>query len=216
MRSTSGLSRSHLREYGQPYFKSSTYRMSAKSLSRALRKRKVAERGQSTTKTIAQLGVLTAMALTIFVVEMQIPPLVPIPGIKLGLANIITMYAIYYYRPREVMGIVFTRIFLGAIFGGNLSALMYSFAGSTLCLLGMLPLHKVLPKKFIWLNSMIGAVLHNVGQFCVALLVMGEAIIAYLPFLMVSGFITGIFTGLCAQILVFKLNKNKIEKELRR
>ena len=122
MRTTSGLSRSHLREYGQPYFKSSTYRMSAKSLNRALRKRKVAERGQSTTKTIAQLGVLTAMALTIFVVEMQIPPLVPIPGIKLGLANIITMYAIYYYRPREVMGIVFTRIFLGGLCSQDVSA----------------------------------------------------------------------------------------------
>ena len=114
------------------------------------------------------------------------------------------------------MGIVFTRIFLGAIFGGNVSALMYSFAGSTLCLLGMLPLRKVLPKKFIWLNSMIGAVLHNAGQFCVALMIMGKAIVAYLPFLMVSGFITGFFTGMCAQILVFKLNRNKIEKEIKR
>lgn len=171
---------------------------------------------RSTTKTLAQLGVLTAVALTIFVVELQVPPLVPIPGIKLGLANIITMYAIYYYRPREVMGIVFAKNFLGAIFGGNVSALMYSFAGSTLCLLGMLPLHKVLPKKFIWLNSMIGATLHNTGQFCVALFIMGNAIVTYLPILMLSGFITGLFTGMCAQILVFKLNKNKIEKEIRR
>ncbi len=216
MRVASGVSRSYLREDGNVKFKRSANRLSAKSFSRAIRKRRVVENRQSTTKTIAQLGVLTAVALTIFVVELQIPPLIPIPGIKLGLANIITMYAIYYYRPKEVMAIVFTRIFLGSIFGGNLSALMYSFSGSTLCLLGMLPLRRVLPKKFIWLNSMMGAVLHNIGQFCVALAVMGTAIIAYLPFLMFSGFITGIFTGLCAQILVFKLNRKKIEKEIRR
>lgn len=216
MRTKSRLSRPYLREYGETCVESTADSVSAKSLNRAFCEREVAKNRRSTTKTLVQLSVLTAVALTIFVVELQFPPLVPIPGIKLGLANIITMYAIYYYRPREVMGIVFARIVLGAIFSGNMLALMYSLAGSTLCLLGMLPLHKVLPKKFIWLNSMIGAALHNIGQFCVAFFIMGNAIVAYLPILLLSGFITGLFTGMCAQILVFKLNKNKIEKGIRR
>ena len=70
--------------------------------------------------------------------ELQIPALVPIPGVKLGLANIVTVYAVYKLRAREVMMIVFARIFLSALFGGNLTALLYSLAGSVFCLTGML------------------------------------------------------------------------------
>lgn len=208
MRVASGLSRSYLREDGNANFKRSANRLFAKSFGCSLYRRKVNKTDEiSSAKKIAQLACLTAMALTIFVLEMQIPPLVPIPGIKLGLANIITIFAMYRYKARDVMAVVFVRIFLGSIFGGGMMAFIYSFAGSTLCLIGMIPLHKILPMKFIWLCSVIGAVLHNIGQFCVALAVMGTAIIAYLPFLIVSGMITGTFTGLCAQILVHKFKK---------
>ena len=68
---------------------------------------------------------LTGIALIIFVIELQIPNPFPIPGIKLGLANIMTVYAVYRYRAAEVMMIVFCRIFLAAVFSGNMMALVY-------------------------------------------------------------------------------------------
>ncbi len=74
-------------------------------------------------KRLARLGVLTAVALIIFIVELQIPNPFPIPGIKLGLANIITVYAVYRFRPVEVCMLVGVRIFLGAVFSGNMMAL---------------------------------------------------------------------------------------------
>ena len=102
------------------------------------------------TGRLAELAMLTAAALIIFVVELQIPNPFPVPGVKLGLANIITVYAVYHYRPREVMLLVFVRIFLGALFSGVMSTLIYSFAGSVFCLAGMLVLKRVIEEKYIW------------------------------------------------------------------
>ncbi len=90
------------------------------------------------TKKLTELSLLTAVALIIFVVELQIPNPIPIPGAKLGLANIISVYAVYQYRAREVFLIVVVRILLGAFFSGNMMALLYSLAGGLLCLMGML------------------------------------------------------------------------------
>lgn len=155
------------------------------------------------TKKLIEIALLTAIALAIFLVELRLPTPIPIPGIKLGLANIITVYAVYEYRAREVVLLVLARICLGAIFGGNLMALLYSLAGGMLCLTGMLALRKVIPEKRIWICSVLGAVLHNIGQISVAVVVTGTiTVIAYLPVLMVSGCIAGAFTGVCAQFVI--------------
>lgn len=156
-------------------------------------------------KQLTQLAMLTGVALIIFIVEMQIPNPFPIPGIKLGLANIITVYALYNYRAGEVMMIVFVRIFLAAVFGGNMMALLYSFAGSVLCLAGMLLLKRIIDEKHIWIASVFGAVLHNIGQMTVAVLILGFGVLAYLPFLLVSGCLAGAFTGGCAQIVIKRI-----------
>ena len=74
-----------------------------------------------TVKRITQLALLTTIALIIFIVELRIPSLVPIPGVKLGLANIVTVYAMYHCTAKETIMIVFARILLGTIFGGNIS-----------------------------------------------------------------------------------------------
>ena len=103
------------------------------------------------TKRLTELALLATIALTIFMVERQIPNPIPIPGVKLGLANIVTVYAVYRYRPREVFLLVMTRIILGAIFGGNMMALMYSAAGGLLCLAGMIPLHHLIPERTLWI-----------------------------------------------------------------
>ncbi|HBA47978.1 MAG TPA: heptaprenyl diphosphate synthase [Lachnospiraceae bacterium] len=164
-------------------------------------------------RKLTQLVMLTGVALIIFVIEFQIPNPFPISGIKLGLANIITVYAVYRFRAGEVMMIVFCRIFLAAVFSGNMMALAYSFAGSVLCLAGMLLLRKIIDKKHIWIASVFGAVLHNVGQITIAVLIMGMGVLVYLPFLLVSGCLAGAFTGGCAQLIIHRLKNDFIQGE---
>ena len=162
------------------------------------------------TKMLTRLAMLTALALIIFIVELQFPDIIPIPGVKLGLANIITVYAVYKYKAGEVAMIVVTRVVLGSFFGGNISAMMYSMSGALMCLAGMLLIKKIVPVNYIWLSSILGAILHNTGQMIVAVLVTRTLAVASLyPFLIVSGCIAGAFTGLCAQFII----KRNIGKE---
>ena len=159
-------------------------------------------------KKLTELALLTSLALIIFVIELRIPELVPIPGVKLGLANIITVYAVFRYRPGETALIVLMRIVLGAVFAGRISALLYSAAGAALCLVGMLAVRHILPEGKIWLCSALGAVLHNTGQIAAAALLMRTAVVfSYFPVLVFSGCIAGAFTGMCAQLLVARLEK---------
>lgn len=155
------------------------------------------------------MALLTAVALIIFVVELQIPNPIPIPGAKLGLANIITVFAIYHYRAREVVLIVFCRTVLGSIFGGNMMALFYSLAGGLLCLAGMWLLKRILSQKYIWLCSVFGAIFHNVGQIIVACIIAGMGMTIYLTFLLVTGCLAGAFTSGCAQLVIYRLKRSK-------
>ena len=154
-------------------------------------------------RKLTELALLSTVALIIFVIELRIPNPFPIPGVKLGLANIVTVYAVFRYRPSETAMIVTVRLLLGAMFSGNPSALLYSAAGAVCCLLGMLALRRILPEKQIWLCSVIGAMLHNTGQIAAAVVIMRSfGVIAYLPMLLVTGSLAGAFTGLCAQVLI--------------
>jgi len=155
------------------------------------------------TKKLTELSILTAAALIVFVVELRFPDILPIPGVKLGLANIFTVYAVYRFRANEVFLMVLTRVILGAIFCSNLSALMYSLSGAMLCLAGMLPLHKIIPVKYLWLCSIIGAMLHNTGQILAAMAIMrSPAVLPFYPILLTAGCIAGAFTGICAQLIL--------------
>ena len=159
-------------------------------------------------KKLTTLALLTAFALIIFVIELQFPTLAPIPGMKLGLANIITVYAVYSFSAAETLMILLVRVVLGSLISGNMMSLVYSMAGGLLCLAGMLLLRKVIDKKHIWVCSILGAVLHNIGQTAAALVVMQtKTVIAYLPFLLVSGCIAGALTGMAAQLVITRMNK---------
>lgn len=159
-------------------------------------------------KQLTTNALLTAIALTIFMIEAQIPAPIPIPGIKLGLANIITVFAIFAYTPRDALFILSIRVFLGSIFSGQISTLLYSAAGGLLCFAVMLLIRKILNDKQLWVASVIGAVFHNIGQILVAIIVTGTPrIVVYLPILMISGIATGLFTGLSTQFLYQKLKK---------
>lgn len=164
-------------------------------------------------KRLTELSLLTALALIIFVIELQIPNLSPIAGIKLGLANIITVYAVYRYRWSEAALILLARILLSSLFTSNPSAVIYSLSGGFFCLLGMLLLKKIIPVNHLWLCSVFGAVLHNIGQIAAAVLIMRTtAVLLYLPPLILSGCTAGALTGLAAQLVLKRMLKNKSYK----
>ena len=155
---------------------------------------------------------LTAIALTIFMIEAQIPPIVPLPGVKLGLANIVTVFAVFALGPKDAAAVLFCRIFLGAVFAGNFSTIFYSAAGGTLAILVTILLRRVLTKKQLWVAGALGAVAHSVGQVGMSILLTGTpGIIVYLPPLACISIVTGCFTGLCAQYLV---NRGKLWKTI--
>ena len=159
-------------------------------------------------RRVARLALLTAVALTIFMAEAQLPPLVPIQGVKLGLANIVTVYAVFALGPGDALMILFARVFLGAVFSGQMMTLLFSLSGGLLAWGAMCLLRGVLSEKQLWLSSPAAAVCHNLGQLLAAAAVMETwAVFAYLPWLLLSGILTGVFTGLCAQFLIGRLGK---------
>ena len=107
-------------------------------------------------KHLVMLALFTTMALTIFVVEAQIPVPVPIPGVKLGLANVITLIVLVVYRPRDAFAVLVLRILLGSMFTGTPVSLLYSLTGGVFCFLGMALLCKLLQKKHLWFISIVG------------------------------------------------------------
>lgn len=162
------------------------------------------------TKKLTLLSLLSAIALTIFMVEAQIPALVPIPGVKIGLANIVTVFAVFALGAKEAAAVLFVRIFLGAVFAGNFSTIFYSAGGGVCAILVTILLRKILTKKQLWVAGALGAVAHSVGQMAVAIVMLGTpSLIVYLPVMIVISIITGCFTGLCAQLLV---NRGKLWK----
>ena len=140
------------------------------------------------------MAMLTAASLIIFIVEAQLPPPLPIPGVKLGLANLITLTAMVILGRREA----------GAI-------LLFSIAGGLLSYLVMCLLKNAFPGKLLWVLSVFGAIAHNVGQLAVAVLISGTPKLAlyYGPALLAAGILTGAFTGLAAMFLVKALSKLK-------
>ena len=157
-------------------------------------------------KKFVRMALLTAIALTIFVLEAQLP-VIPIPGMKLGLANIITVYAVFVIGPGEAAAILFCRIFLGAVFAGNFATIFYSLAGGTLAILVSILLRRVLNKNQIWVAGALAAIAHSLGQILVAMLFMGTVyVLFHLPLLIIASLIAGVFTGLCAQ---FMINRGK-------
>ena len=154
-------------------------------------------------RKLTLMALLTAIALTIFMIEAQIPALVPIPGVKLGLANIVTVFAVFVLGPQEAAMILAARVFLGAVFAGNFSTIFYSAAGGLCAILVTIALRKVLTAKQLWVAGALGAVAHSVGQMAMAVVMTGTpGIIVYLPMMIACSIITGLFTGLCAQLLV--------------
>ncbi len=148
------------------------------------------------------MALLTALELTIWVIEAQIPAPVPVPGIKLGLASVITLAAMASLGRKEAGCILLARILLGALFAGSASALLFSLAGGVVSWCVMAALLGLFPEKLMWVVSVFGAIGHNAGQLLAAVIVTGTpGILWYGPALLAAAIVTGVFTGLGAMYL---------------
>lgn len=152
-----------------------------------------------TTKKLTLLSLFTVIALTIFLLESAIPMPIPIPGIKLGLSNIVTLLLLLNFRMPDALLVLLARILLSSLFAGQAVSLLYSLCGGLFCFAAMCFINGFLSGHFIFITSMFGALFHNIGQLLAAFLITRTVgVWSYLPFLIISGVITGLFTGLCA------------------
>lgn len=160
------------------------------------------------TKKLTITAILSATSLIIFVLESQIPPLVPVPGVKLGLANVITLYTMATLGPQTAFIVLLVKIFLGNLFTGTAVSLIYSLTGGILCFLAEYIMFKFVSKEQLWAVSITGAVFHNAGQIIAAIFLLGtDKIVWYLAVLVPVAVLTGVFTGLCAKYALFATEK---------
>ena len=156
-------------------------------------------------KKVAFLGIFLALALIFSYVESLIPINFGIPGMKLGLANIVIVILLYCMESKEAYGVSVARVILAGFLFGNLFSILYSLAGALLSLTVMLLLKKT--EKFQILSiSAVGGVCHNIGQlFIAAWTVENLNIFYYLPVLLIAGLITGIVIGLISREIVVRI-----------
>lgn len=148
-------------------------------------------------KNLTRISVLACVSLIIFVLESQIPPLVPIAGVKLGLANVVVLYAMITIDTKAGFFVLLAKIFLGNFFAGTAVSMFYSLMGGILCFVAQWLMMKVTDENQLWAVSVVGAVFHNIGQVIAAVILTGtEKIVWYLMILVPVGIITGAFVGI--------------------
>ena len=151
-------------------------------------------------KTVALLAMMIALALVFSYVETLIPINFGIPGVKLGLANLVIVAALYLIGGKEAFLVSVVRIFLSGFMFGNLASIMYSLAGGLLSLAVIL---KKTDKLSILAVSVLGGICHNIGQLIVAILVVENLkLIFYVPVLLISGFVTGLLIGIVSRVIL--------------
>lgn len=151
------------------------------------------------------MALLTTLAMILSYLESQIPAFVAVPGVKVGLANIAVVFALYKLGAKEAAGISLVRVVLTSLLFGSGASFLYSAAGAALSLGGMLLLKRVPAFSYVAV-SVLGGVLHNAGQIGMAcLLLETNVIVYYLPFLVLSGTVAGVAVGILAAILIKRI-----------
>ena len=147
---------------------------------------------------VAYFGVFTALALIFSYVESLIPIQIGIPGVKLGLANLMIVIALYKMSLKETYLLSITRVVLSGFLFGNMFAILYSLAGGLLSLTVMAVLKKAGGFSVMGV-SIAGGVFHNIGQLIIAMIVVETVSVAYyIPVLLIAGVITGLLIGIAA------------------
>lgn len=163
------------------------------------------------TKKVSQMGLSIALALVLSFIEAQIPAFVAIPGVKIGLANIVVLFALYSLGFKEALIISILRVLLSSLMFGSVLSLAYSLSGALLSLFGMALLKKT---RFFGsvAVSVVGGVLHNLGQILTACFILEtNVVVYYLPFLILSGTIAGVVIGLVAALVLKRLGFDNID-----
>ena len=171
--------------------------------------------GKSAAKKIATLAIFTALSLITFIIESQFPPIF-IPGAKMGLANIFSFATLIMYSPWEAFIVVAVRTALGAVYAGNLSALLYSFTGGIVSMgVSALLFYLVYPRISIMSVSICAAVAHNITQCIVFVLLYDTtAYFTYLPYLILLGVVSGAIVGGVIMLIFKKVPQSVFEKAI--
>ena len=150
-----------------------------------------------------------ALAIGLGIIESMIPIKLPIPGMKLGLANIMIVIGVYYLDVKDMFFVIMLKTFLTTLLLGTFSMFAYGFVGALLSYICMVSAFKVLKEKISLIGiSMIGGVMHNIGQIIVAMiLIKTKAIAYYMMFLLPIGLLTGVVIGLVAKLVMSRLNE---------
>lgn len=167
----------------------------------------MANTSKSAPRRVAFLGLFIALAMILSYVESLIPPLVAIQGVKIGLPNLVIMFMLYRIGSREAITVSLIRVVLVSLLFSSAMSMAYGLAGAALSLTGMMLLRKTNLFSCITV-SVVGGVLHNIGQIAVAILITGtKQLVLYLPVLLISGVIAGVAIGICAGLLIKRFEK---------
>ena len=167
----------------------------------------MANTSKSAPRRVAFLGLFIALAMILSYVEGLIPPLVAIQGVKIGLPNLVIMFMLYRIGSREAITVSLIRVVLVSLLFSSAMSMAYGLAGAALSLSGMMLLKKTNLFSCITV-SVVGGVLHNIGQIAVAILITGtKQLVLYLPVLLISGVIAGVAIGICAGLLIKRFEK---------
>ncbi len=159
---------------------------------------------KNNTKKLTALALSVSIAMILSFVESRIPAFVAIPGIKIGLANIAVIFVLYKLGFKEATAVSCVKVALSSLLFGNPISMIYSLVGAALSLTAMALLKQLTPLA-VPTVSIIGAISHNIGQILAAMLILGTgAVIYYLPFLLVSGILSGIAVGAASTLLIKK------------
>ena len=161
-----------------------------------------------TVQTVAQCGLLTAMTLVLGFIESLLPVAAGVPGIKLGLSNGVLLFALYMMDAPTAFLLMLLKVVLSGLLFGGVSAMMYALAGGICSMLGMILLKKL---RFSLITvSMAGAVLHNLGQMLLAMIILKtDQLIYYMAVLLLVGLACGAVTGVAAKATIGHMKKIK-------
>lgn len=159
----------------------------------------------SRTKKIAYLGTFLVLSLVFSYVESQIPLFISIPGVKLGIANTVTVIILYMFGLKEALTVGVLRVIISGLLFSNLFSIIYGISGCVLSILSMFMLKKINMFSMCGV-SFGGAVMHNIGQLIVATCVIGQcSVFYYAPALILFGGIFGVLTGMLCTVIYKRL-----------
>ena len=172
--------------------------------------------GKFTAKKIAVLAIFITLSLITFIIENQFPPLF-VPGARMGLANIFSFTALIMFSPVEAFIVVAVRTGLGAIYAGNVSALLYSFTGGVVSMaISSVLMYTVYPRVSVMAVSVLGAVAHNVTQNIVFVLLTYTSTLTLIPYFILAGILSGAIVGAVTLLRFKKIPMSVFEKTIGR